>query len=78
MKLKLIENMNVYAANRLAIYLLISLLTTLQKELPRINAGEITLTSWIDYAIFLIAITVPPLIVLRAFMDQAISSPKDQ
>ena len=74
----LIPNMNTYATNRLLIYIGISLFTAVQNELLRIQSGEFSLTGWVDYGIFSISIILPPLIVLRAFMDNALNEQKEK
>ena len=67
-------NMNTFATNRLLIYLGISVFTSIQNELIRISNREFFLTGWVEYAIFFISIILPPLIVLRAFMDTSINA----
>lgn len=71
-------NMNTYATNRLIIYLAISLLTGIQNQLMRIISGEFVLTSWPEYVVLVISIILPPIIVLRAFMDQSLSKNEKQ
>ena len=66
--------MSTSATNRLIIYLSISLLMAIQNELIRIVNGEFFLTGWVEYVIFFISIILPPLIVLRAFMDTSINA----
>jgi len=74
----LMPNMNTYATNRLLIYLGISILTAISSELQLVAAGKKTWNSWVEVVLSLIAIFLPPLIVLRAFMDQSLGKSLDK
>lgn len=58
-------------AVRLTIYLLVVVLSTLQNELANITTEVWSSYTWLDFIKLFIATVIPPLITLRAFIDQS-------
>ena len=56
---------------RLTIYLLVVTLSTLQNELANITTEIWSSYTWLDFIKLFIATVIPPLITLRAFIDQS-------
>jgi len=69
----LIPNMSTAATNRLVVYLAISLLVAVQDQLTQVRAGELTITGAVDWMLLTVNLVLPPLIVLRAFMDKSVT-----
>lgn len=58
---------------RLTLYVVIVILSTLQTELGKITTDVLASFTWLDYTKLVIAVLIPPLVTVRAFIDQSLT-----
>jgi hypothetical protein len=58
---------------RLIVYVLLALITTLLGEIQDITSEQALLYTWWDWFKTFLVVTVPPLIVVRAFIDSSLA-----